>query len=82
MQKRWKPMEGETTIDIRITCEEIRKSSRTSLVLEAWSEHSDTVTLKIEHHDLVSDGKEITKIEVPFRDLMNGLEAVRSILRA
>lgn len=75
-------MEGETTIDIRITCEEIRKSSRTTLVLEAWSEHHDTVILKIEHHDLAGDLKEITKIEVPFRDLMNGLEAVRSILRA
>ena len=75
-------MEGETTIDVRIVCEEIRKVSRTTLVLEAWSEHIDTVTLKIEHHDLVSDGKEFTKIEVPFSDLMNGLEAVRSILRA
>jgi len=75
-------MEGETTIDIRITCEEIRKVSRTSLILEAWSEHCDTVTLKIEHHELDSDIKEFTKIEVPFRDLMNGLEAVRSVLRA
>ena len=28
-------MEGETTIDVRITCEEIRKISRTTLVLEA-----------------------------------------------
>lgn len=75
-------MEGETTIDIRITCAEIRKVSRTTLVLEAWSEHTDTVTIKIEHHELECDRKEFTKIEVPFRDLMNGLEAVRSILRA
>lgn len=75
-------MEGETTIDIRITCEEVRKVSRTTLVIEAWSEHHDTVTLKIEHHELEGDRKEFTKIEVPFSDLMNGLEAVRSILRA
>lgn len=75
-------MEGESTVDVRIICEEIRKVSRTTLILEAWSEHSDTVGVKIEHHDLEADRKEYTKVDVPFRDLMNGLEAIRSILRA
>lgn len=75
-------MEGESTIDVRIICEEIRKVSRTTLILEAWSEHSDTVGVKIEYHDLEADRKEYTKVDVPFRDLMNGLEAIRSILRA
>jgi hypothetical protein len=75
-------MEGETTIDIRITCEEVRKVSRTTLIIEAWSEELDTVSIKIEHHELENDRKEFTKVLVPFRELMNGLEAVRSILRA
>jgi hypothetical protein len=74
-------MEGEATIDVRIVCEEVRKVSRTTLILEAWSEHHDTVVVKIEHHELESDLKEFTKIEVPYQSLMNGLEAVRSILR-
>lgn len=75
-------MEGETTADIRIVCEEIRKSRRISVILEAWSEELDTVTLKIEDHDLVSDMRDGTSVKVPLNALINGLTAVRSIVNA
>ena len=75
------PMEGEITADIRIVCEEIRKKRRVSVVLEAWSEELDTVTLKIEDHDLESDLKSGTEVKVPYQSLMDGLNALRSVIR-
>ena len=75
------PMEGEITADIRIVCEEIRKKRRVSVVLEAWSEELDTVTLKIEDHDLESDLKSNTEVKVPYQSLMDGLNALRSVIR-
>lgn len=75
-------MEGEITADIRIICEENRKIRRISVIIEAWSEEIDTVTLRIEDHDLVSDQRDGTRIKVPYNALMNGLAAVRSIVRA
>lgn len=75
------PMEGEITADIRIVCEEIRKKRRVSVVLEAWSEELDTVTLKIEDHDLESDLKSGTEVKVPYESLMDGLNALRSVIR-
>jgi hypothetical protein len=75
------PMEGEITADIRIVCEEIRKKRRVSVVLEAWSEELDTVTLKIEDHDLESDLKSATEVNVPYQSLMDGLNALRSVIR-
>ena len=74
-------MEGEITADIRIVCEEIRKKRRVSVVLEAWSEELDTVTLKIEDHDLESDLKSGTEVKVPYQSLMDGLNALRSVIR-
>lgn len=75
-------MEGETTADIRIVCDEIRKIRRISVILEAWSEELDTVTLKIEDHDLVSDMRDGASVKVPLTALLNGLTAVRSIVNA
>jgi len=75
-------MEGEMTLDIRITCAEHRKVSRTVLRVEAWSEHIDTVTLVIEDHDLEYNKMTDTKIEVPLNQLIQALEAVRMVLLA
>jgi hypothetical protein len=75
-------MEGEMTLDIRITCAEHRKVSRTVLRVEAWSEHIDTVTLVIEDHDLEYNKMTDTKVEVPLNQLIQALEAVRMVLLA
>jgi DNA primase large subunit len=75
-------MEGEMTLDIRITCEERRKVSRTTLILSAWTEHIDTVTLVIEEQDLENSTIENTKVEVPLNQLIQALEAVRKVMLA
>jgi len=75
-------MEGEMTLDIQITCAEHRKVSRTILSVEAWSEHTDTVTLVIENHDLENNKMTDTKVEVPLNQLIQALEAVRMVLLA
>jgi len=75
-------MEGEMTADIRITCEEHRKISRTTLILSAWSEHFDTVTLAIEEHDLENSAIKNTRVEVPLNQLVQALEAVRKVMLA
>jgi hypothetical protein len=75
-------MEGEMTLDIRITCAEHRKVSRTVLRVEAWSEHIDTVTLVIEDHDLEYNKMTDTKVEVPLNQLIQALEAVRKVILA
>jgi DNA primase large subunit len=75
-------MEGEMTLDIRITCAEQRKISRTVLIIEAWSEQLDTATLVIEEQDLDKDQITNTKVEVPLNQLIHALEAVRMVLRA
>lgn len=73
-------MEGECTIDIRIVCSEQRKVSRTTLLLEGWTEHIDTVTMTVEEHDLEKDEVTKTKIEVPLQQLIQSLDAVRKVL--
>lgn len=73
-------MEGECTIDIRIVCSEQRKVSRTTLILEAWTEHIDTVTLVVEEHNLEDEKITNTKIEVPLQQLIQSLDAVRKVM--
>jgi hypothetical protein len=75
-------MEGEMTVDIRITCEEQRKISRTTLILCAWTEHTDTVSLVIEEQDLENSAIKNTKVEVPLNQLVQALEAVRKVMLA
>lgn len=74
-------MEGEMTADIRVVCEESRKIRRVSVILEAWSEELDTVVLKIEEHDLVTDLRSGTEVKVPFKALSNAITALRSVIR-
>jgi hypothetical protein len=75
-------MESEMTLDIRLVCEEQRKVSRTTLIVSAWSEHIDTVTLVVEKHDLEKDKIVNTKVEVPLSQMLDALDAVRKVLRA
>jgi hypothetical protein len=73
-------MEGEMTMDIRITCEEQRKVSRTTLIVSGWTEDSSTVTLTVEKHDLEKDEIVNTKVEVPLPQMVQALDAVTKVL--
>ncbi len=68
-------MTHEARAEVRIVCEEERKVSRTTLIVESWSE-DPLVTITIQRHNLKTDKRQGDAVDVDPAQLIAAIRAV------